>query len=146
MHTTVYAAQNALKTALSALSGLDNARVTLGHPASLEKDEVWVSGEVQDWQLEYRQSGLVARDEFYTLIVYCFASRTGKDFEGVRDRVAGYSTAVEDYLADNPTLGGTVMLATVISATLDEGISQDGRTRMAMQTLNVRCRAHVDAG
>jgi hypothetical protein len=108
--------------------------------------EIWVSGDAEEWGLQYRQSGLAARDEEYVLRINAFVMMTGADYEKVRDEVRTYTDAIEDALAADPTLGGAVMLATVTDASLDEGIGQDGRSRMVLETLGVRIKAHVDAG
>lgn len=146
MLTTIYDAQNHLKTALAASPALSGVRVSLGHPGKLTKEEIWVGGEAEDWNFTYRQSGLVSRDEEFTLRISCFVQKTGATYEKARDRVHELSDAVEEVLANDPTFGGLLMLATVTAATLDEGISSDGRTRMVLETLAVRCMAHVDAG
>lgn len=146
MRSSVYASQNALVSLLEGVSALSSATVSLGHPARLGKREVWVGGDVEDWRVEYRQSGLVARDEEYTLRVSVLVTMTGASYEKVRDEVRTYTDAIEDALAADPTLGGEVMLATVVDPTLDEAIGQDGRSRMVLETLGVRIKAHVDAG
>lgn len=147
MQTTVYAAQTALLGLLNGIPELSDATIQLGHPARFGKRDVWIGGDVEDWQLEYRQSGLVARDEFYTLRINVLVVLTGtNNYVKTRDAVKAYTDKIEEALGDDPTLGGAVLLATVTGATLDEGIGQDGRSRMVLETLAVRIRAHVDAG
>lgn len=146
MLSKVYTAQNRLYDALKASPALSGVRVSLGYPVKMGKEEVWIGGEVEGWQFEYRTSGLTSRDEEFTLRVNCYVSKTATTFKTARDRVQAISDAVEQVIQGDPTLGGEVLLMTVQNATLDEGVSSDGRTRMVLETLAVRINAHVDAG
>ena len=146
MLTTIYDAQNTLYGLLKAVPSLSGVRVSLGYPGALTKEEIWIGGEAEDWSFDYRTSALSSRDEEYTLRINCYVSKTGKSYEPARNRVRELSDIVEQVIASNQTLGGLAMLVTVPTATLDEGISSDGRTRMVLETLAVRVRAHVNAG
>jgi hypothetical protein len=146
MRSSVYDAQSALVGLLEGIPAASTANISLGHPARMGRREIWVGGDAEDWGVTYRQSGLAARDEEYVLRIHAFVMLTGADYTKVRDEVRTYTDAIEDALAANPTLGGAVMLATVTDPSLDEGIGQDGRSRMVLETLGVRIKAHVDAG
>lgn len=145
MRSVLWDAQDALLATIRAATFPDRHITTsLGRPATLETDAVWVGGEVDTWNSQYRVSGLVAKDEEFTLRVYVYAVKLG-GYEDARNRVRALSEVVEDALAADPTLGGTVMLATIERGGMAEAIMDDGRRRQVLLTLYVNCSAFVSA-
>lgn len=142
MRSQVWQAQEALYAALNSATWPGSVQVDLGTPANMERDSVWVSGEVDDWAAEYRTSGLAAKDEQFALRVHALSKRLG-NYLDARDRVKALGEVVEDAVAADHTLDGTVMLATIERSQLEDSLGEDGRTRMVLLTLWVRCAAHV---
>jgi hypothetical protein len=143
VHSRIYEAQTALLGLLQASTPLARIAKGLGAPAKFEQDHVWVSGEVDEWQRDYRQSGLASMDEQFTLRVHVLVRRSGATYGEVLTRVRVLAEAVEDAVNADYTLGGAVMLATVQRGTIDEAAGGDGRSRAVLMTLHVRCDAHV---
>mgnify|MGYP006273408095 CR=1 FL=1 len=141
--TQVWAAQDALLQALQAQTWDEPIKPVLGTPARMEADQVWVSGEVDQWSAQYRTSGLGTKDEVFTLRVHCLATRLGGGYTELRDRLAALGANVEDVLQDDFTLGGTVMLATIASQQVEEAMLDDGRRRQGLLTFFIECTAHV---
>jgi hypothetical protein len=143
MQSRIWDAQDALLTALQANATLSEVTLDLGAPGRLERQHVWISGEVEDWSLAYTTSGLVSRDEEFNLRIHVLVTMTGRSYVDARTRVVELGQAVEDVIADDVTLAGTVMLATVARGSIDEATGGDGRTRSVLLTIHVRCNAHV---
>lgn len=141
--TQAWAAQDALLTALQAQSWPVGVNPTLGTPARMESDSVWVSGEVEAWNAEYRVSGLRQKDETFTLRIHCLATRLGGDYASLRARLEEFGGIVEDAVEADHTLDGTVMLATITSQQVEETILEDGRRRQGLLTFFVECQAFV---
>lgn len=145
MRSSLWDAQDALYAALVAATWPDrHVQLSLGRPANLERDAVWVSGEVDNWTAQHRVSGLVAKDEEFTLRVYVYAVRLGT-YEDARDRVKALAEVVEDTVYASQTLDDTVMLATVDRGGMAEAIMDDGRRRQVLLTLYVNCSAFITA-
>jgi hypothetical protein len=142
MRSQIWQAQDALYQALSNATWPGSVQVDLATPPNMERDSVWVSGEVDDWSAEYRTSGLAAKDENFVLRVHVLSKRLG-NYTDARDRVKALGEVVEDAVGADHTLAGTVMLATIERSQLEDSLGEDGRTRMVLLTLWVRCRAHV---
>lgn len=144
MRTAAFSAQDALYAAIDAATYPGEVTRSLGVPARLEHDLVWVAGRIDDIANEYRVSGLGAVDERFTLNVHVFSRRRGT-LADVRDRAVELADAVDDALTADPTLGGTVMLATVVRRTAEESIDEDGRARGFLISLYVECSAYLTA-
>ena len=142
MRSQIWLAQDALFTALDDATWPGAVQVALATPANLERDSVWVSGEVDDWSAEYRTSGLAAKDEEFVLRVHVLSKRLG-NYTDARDRVKALGQVVEDAVHADHTLDDTVMLATIDRSQLEDSLGEDGRTRIVLLTMWVRCRAHV---
>ncbi len=142
MRSQIWLAQDALFTALDDATWPGTVQVALATPANLERDSVWVSGEVDDWSAEYRTSGLAAKDEEFVLRVHVLSKRLG-NYTDARDRVKALGQVAEDVVHADHTLDGTVMLATIDRSQLEDSLGEDGRTRIVLLTMWVRCRAHV---
>lgn len=142
MRSQIWAAQDALYQALRDATWPGSVQVDLATPPNMERDSVWVSGEVDDWNAEYRTSGLAAKDENFAMRVHILSKRLG-NYTDARNRVKALGEVVEDVIGADHTLDGTVMLATIDRSQLEDSLGEDGRTRLVLLTLWVRCRAHV---
>jgi hypothetical protein len=141
MNSKLYDAQDELKTLLDAAAGLNGVTKALGTPLKLSdlQEVVWVSGEVEDWNADFRVTALQAKDETFVLRVHCLVTRTG-DYKAARDRAKTFAQAVEDTIRNNYTLNGAVELAQVKSVALEEA-RLDERRHQVLITIYVACRA-----
>lgn len=144
VRSKLWDAQDELYALLDAASALNGVQVTLGRPTKEDTDSVWVSGEVSDWLAEYQVSGLAAKDETFSLRVGILCVRLGTEYVKVRNAVKALGEAVEDVVAANPTLGGTVMLAQIRNARVEETLT-DERHRAVQLSIDVECRAWLDS-
>lgn len=144
VRSKLWAAQDALYALLGASSGLSGADLYLGRPVSDEgRDLVWINGEVDQWSAEYQLSGLGAKNETFTLQVRIRVARPGATYTTSRDVCKAYGQAVEDVIADNHTLSGTVMLAQIANVRLEDTMV-DERTRAVYLVIEVTCQAWLD--
>jgi hypothetical protein len=142
MRSKVWEAQDALYAAIDAADFPGRLSVSLGLPGRFEPDNVWVSGEVDDWTSEYRASGLQSKEEVFDLKVNVYVTRLGT-YTDARDRCKEIGQVVEDAVAADFTLNGTVMLATIRRSQIEETVTEDGRARGVLLTLYVRCDSYV---
>ena len=140
--TKAWDAQDALLALLQAQTWPDNIRPALGTPARMDGDAVWVSGEVDDWNAEYRVSGLAQKDETFVPRVHCLVTRLGT-FVELRDRLESLGALVEDAIGQSYSLSGTVMLATIKQQQVEETMLDDGRRRQGLLTFFIECEAFV---
>lgn len=147
MQTKLWDAQDALYTLIHANSTLATQKVpvTLGDPGSREREHVWIGGEITDWTQEYGVSGLQARDEEFVIPIITVVVWTSEDYRTARARIKTIGEAIETTIAANPTLNGSVMLATITRMSTDEGAIPEERKRLIGLTQFVTCRAHVTA-
>lgn len=144
IRTRLWSAQDGLLTRLLAESWPNDVTPVLGIPGRLERDSVWISGEVDSWNAEHRVSGLTARDETFELRIHVLATRLGGDYATIRSAIQTYAALVENALYADPTLGGSVMLATVRAQQLEESMV-DERRRSGLLTYFVTCEAYAPA-
>jgi hypothetical protein len=139
MHLSVAPVQDALLVLIE--TALPGVEVGIS-PANIQPEHVWINGEVTELRRNYRQSGVVAADEQYELLVHLLTERADPDYLVVRDRMQALTDAVCDALAADPTLGGLAKLVVVARAQVEETF-KDESTRQMMTTLTVRCDVHV---
>jgi hypothetical protein len=144
VRSKLWAAQDALYALLQAEAGLARTQLTLGTPSDFQDENVWISGEVDNWTAIYAVTGLRAKDEQFTLRVGIVVQRLGNAYATPRDRAKELGQIVEDVIGANHTLSGTVELANITSARLEETM-MDERRRAVGLSINVTCRAWLDA-
>ena len=137
--SALWAAEDALATLLEA-ADLGAAKFTHGTPTKFGRDNVWIDGEVEEWQAEWQVSGLGAKDETFGLKVVVLCARAALDYVTPRNAVRDLAVLVEDAIAADHTLGGTVELAATGTYRKEEALLDD-QTRAVKLTLTVRCRA-----
>lgn len=139
MPTAIWDAQDALLTAVrTGVTG--GVPVTLGAPAEKQQTHVWISGDVDVWEQDYRTSGLGAKDETFVLQVEALVMRSASDYATPRARMQSLLSEIEAAIVADYTLGGAVMLAQVERITMDEGVT-DEKQRAIGATVFVRCSA-----
>lgn len=144
MHSRLWEAQDALYAMLRAVTFADrDVTVSLGRPATMDVNAVWVDGGVDTWDAAYRVSGLAAKEEEFTLKVNVYAVALG-DYVDARNRVKAMGDEVEAAVVADYTLDGSVMLATISRGGMAEGIMDDGRRRQCLLTLYVKCSAYMN--
>lgn len=130
VRSKLWSCQDALysivETAVSPLLARDGL-VTLGNPADLMPENVWVSGQVDDWNTDWKVSGLGAKDEDFTFRVSIAVIRLGSEYLEARERVEVLAQAIEDAIAANPTLNGEAMLAKIVSLRLEDTLVDERR-------------------
>lgn len=120
-------------------------QVTLGNPiGDLLPENVWVSGQVDDWTTDYRVSGLGAKDETFTLRVSIAVIRLGTEYLTARDRVNEIAQTIEQALHANPTLSNTVMLAKISSFRLEDTLVDERRRGVGLN-IYVTCQAWLNS-
>lgn len=144
MLSKVWDAQDALYDALVASGSFTDAQLTFGTPTRDQPVMVWVHGQVDDWAMQYRVSGALAKDEQFTLRVSIAVTRLGVDYRPAREEVRALAQAVEDVVAADVTLGGVVELAVIERGQLEDSLVDD-RHRGVGITLFVRCRAWLNS-
>jgi hypothetical protein len=144
VRSALWNAQDALYALLGAAGTLNGAQLSLGRPTRDEPSQVWVSGETEVWNAEYAISGLGAKDETFTMRVNVQVTRLGTEYVKARDDVKELGQAVEDVIADNPTLSGTVELAQISASRLAETLTDERHRTVALQ-IDVSCRAWLNA-
>lgn len=141
MDLALFATQDALATLVTA--ALPGVEVTLGTPGNIEPEHVWIPGETPSpISRVYRQSGVVAADERFDVLIHILTERRDPDYTAVRDRIKAMGDAITTALAADPTLGGLLKLCVVVQAQPEDTFKDDA-TRQMMLTLTVRCDAHV---
>lgn len=139
MPTAIWDAQDALLEAVrGGVSG--GVPVTLGSPAEKQKTHIWISGDVDVWEQDFRTSGLGAKDETFVLQVEVLVMRSASDYATPRAKIRTILEEIEAAIVADYTLGGSVMLAQVERITLDEGVT-DEKERAIGATVFVRCSA-----
>lgn len=115
-------------------------QVTLGNPTGdLMPENVWVSGQVDDWTTDHRVSGLGAKDETFVLKVSVAVVRLGTEYLKARQRAQEIAQDVEDAIAANPKLNNTCELAKITSFRLEDSLVDERRRGVGI-TLFVTCR------
>jgi hypothetical protein len=132
-----------VKRAVQDTQGYGRTPVDVGWPATLQSTHVWVGTRLVDWRQEWVVSGLGGKDEHLTIPVYVYALRRGSTFEVVRKPLDDLAKAITAELATDYNLGGSVMLAQVERAELEEGPRPEEGSREGGVTLYVRIHEYV---
>lgn len=128
VRTKLWDCQDALYALVDAAVTLDrDGQVTLGNPATLSPENVWVSGQVDDWNTDWKVSGLGSKDEDFVLRVSVAVIRLGSDYLGARQRLQEIGQDIEDAIAADPTLGGAAQLAKITSFRLEDSMVDERR-------------------
>lgn len=127
-----------VETAVTPLLGRDGL-VTLGNPPELLAENVWVSGQVDDWSTDWKVSGLGSKDEDFTLRVSIAVIRLGSEYLEARARVEEIAQEIEDAISANPTLSGNAMLAKIATFRLEDTLVDERRRGVGLNIyVNVR--------
>lgn len=145
MNSKLYDAQDELKSLLIGAPDLAGVPKHLGTPIKLDtlREVVWISGEVEEWNQEYRVTGLQAKDESFTIKVHVLVTKSG-DYEATRNRARALAAAVEETISANYTLNDTVELAQIRAGAVEEA-RLDDRQHQVLITLYINCRAWLTA-
>lgn len=131
----LYAIVEAAVSPILAKDGL----VTLGNPAELMPENVWVSGQVDDWNTDWKVSGLRAKDEDFTFRISIAVVRLGSEYLEARQRVEEIAQEIEDAISADPTLSGHAMLAKIVSFRLEDSLVDERRRGVGLNMyVNVR--------
>lgn len=104
-------------------------------PGGPQADHVWVSAEAE-CQLDVAEATARQRLERGTVTVHVLCTRIARDCGVARDAALTLAAAAEGAIASDPTLGGLVWLARVVSVKGEEAVLDD-RQRQYGVTLTV---------
>ena len=128
MRTSAFGAQRALYDLIVADPALVGVVCYYGGVVGQVPEEfISISGEVENGSQQYEASGLVAKSETYDLRVEIFTQFATVDYVLVQERLRDLSTPIERIIHDNPTLNGTVMLASVGRFRMEEAVYEGMR-------------------
>lgn len=148
LHTSTFAAQDALLAALLAAPALAEWERQYGLPAGRPSERhIWIDEQVDNWEQAIRASGTpAARDETFRLTVYVYSRRTGATAAEVRAEVKGAADVVADLVGQAPFLGGAVLYAEITGGRY-EGAFADaaGTQREGALRIDVSCTAFLVA-
>ena len=141
--TRVAAAQDALKTLIDADATLGAIKTDLGAPTSIQKpDHLWIAGEVTDWrqQVVLTTTGPSSvREEFFTLTVEIWVTKTADAYITARDRAITLMQALEGVIRANATLTSNVRHADIADVSMHEAFADHERQ------MNIRVRVNCTA-
>tara|TARA_R110000803_G_scaffold79437_1_gene145049 strand:+ start:723 stop:1172 length:450 start_codon:yes stop_codon:yes gene_type:complete len=108
--STMYAVKTKLLTLLQDDAGLSAVQVTYGDPGGAMRRESIFMGDINssDQFPEVLASGRRRRLEEYTLDVHVFVQSKAAGLQEAEQRAVSLASTVENVVADNPQLGGTV--------------------------------------
>jgi hypothetical protein len=143
MTTSLWTAQDALRSQMLAQAAFAAVGVDLGTPSTRDSDTVYISGSVTSWAQEYGVSSLAFKDETFTLQVVMQFARLGATYVEMRDLIAPYLEALNQAVRGTDgrsDLGNAVMLAQIADLELMEDVL-DERTRQLTAVARIDCRA-----
>jgi hypothetical protein len=137
------AAEDGLLAAINGRAALAAVPVELGDPGAGVRDEhIWIAEEatadqVSDLSSQYDPLG--GREETFELNVRVMATRSGNDYEALRNRSVELVTEVETAVAEDRKLGGAVEDCEVRRIERGSGATEAGR--LILTTVVVEARA-----
>ncbi|MDP1877979.1 MAG: hypothetical protein Q8M17_10550 [Actinomycetota bacterium] len=144
LQTKAFDAQDQLVTLLDAQAGLDGWTVAFGLPAAREEKHLWVDEQVEEWTQGEQSTGIVTKDEAFTLSVFIYVRRTGADAQEIRDEIKAAAGIVASVIGTQPFLGGSVMYASIVSGEYDGAFADaEGRAREGVLNLKIGCLAFL---
>lgn len=143
-NTKAFDAQDSLLGLLQAETNLAAWTIDYGLPSRRDEQHIWIDEYVGNWSQGGDTSGLLSKDEGFLCQVYIYTRKTDATAKEVRDEIEGAAGYVADIVADNPTLGGNVVYATISGAAY-EGAFQDerGLTREGVLRLDITSTAFL---
>ncbi len=123
------AAEDALKSILTARLALAAVRVDVGYPAPApEPEHIWIGGEYEDWEQETITTD-PDKQETFTVPVKIIVQQSTEAYTDVRNRLFALVAEVEEAVRADPKLANTVWEAEVIGARRgpSEHLTDDGR-------------------
>ena len=144
LNTKAFAAQDARVAGLQAAAGLAAWTVEFGLPAVRGEMHVWVDEHVEEWRQEAPTTGLVSREESFTLDVYLYARMTDAGALEVRDAITAAAAVVQNVIGSAPFLGGVALMAQVSGGEYDGAFADpEGRSREGLLLLKVECQTFL---
>lgn len=131
--TAIVAARQALVAALDALSALDGIPVSYSYAAKLadgsNREFIYGGGSSEATVAQSAMkgpTGRIKRDESATWALHVMVVKPGEVTTEAGDaRAVAIGTVIENYIAANPTLGGTVLFARISSWSLTSNFDDD---------------------
>lgn len=132
----LWAAQDALLTALEAQPSLADVATGIGFPKNIQPDHVWIAGVASGSVVTELSGDQAPSDETFRLKVLVYAQRAD-DYTVVRDQIKYLVRAVVGALSSD-AFAAVVPAWTISAYELDEGT--DGQKRQLALELTVECR------
>lgn len=143
--TKAFDTQDALVAALRADSALSAWTVEYGIPAGRpDEQHIWVDEQVENWTQDTATTGLVARNEGFTLSLYVYDRRTDATAQELRDEIKAAASVISDVIGSTPFLGGVVLMAQITGATYEGAFADpEGRSREGVLKLDIGCMSFI---
>lgn len=136
------AAEDGLLAAIADRAGLAGVPVRLGDPGSgVRPEHIWIAEEATARQvsdLSSQDTPLGGREENFELRVLIVATRSGDDYETLRDRATALCLEVEEAVRTTRKLGGAVEDSEVIQIERVSGATETGRAILTTVTVMAR--------
>jgi hypothetical protein len=142
--TKAFDTQDSLLDLLQDSQDLADWTIDYGLPSRRDELHIWIDEDIDDWSQSGDTSGLVSKDEAFSLKVYIYDRKTAANAKDIRDEIKAAAGYVADIIGSAPFLGGTVLYATIVSAQY-EGAFQDseGQVREGVLLLTIGCQAFI---
>ena len=144
-NTKAFDTQDALVAALKAEPALSEWTIDYGIPAGRPQEQhIWVDETVENWTQDTATTGLVSKNEGFTLALYIYDKRTGATAQELRDEIKAAASIISDVIGSSPFLGGVVLLAQIVGASYEGAFADpEGRSREGVMKLNIGCQAFI---
>ena len=144
--TKAFGAQDALVAALKDAEGLEAWTIDYGLPSRREEQHIWVDERLSDWNQANDTTGLVSKQETFSIVVYIYSRLTGASAIEQREDIRAAADIVSSVIGSAPFLGGAVFYARIAAAEFDTAFADpEGRKREGLLQLTVQCSAYLSA-
>lgn len=133
----LWAAQDALKSALRTTVEPLGVTVDLGHPDTVQPEHVWISGDAEG-TAEYMESGNAPSNEQFVLTVHILCTYAAVDYADTRARLKQILAAVTAGLSSASFVPDAVDQARASRWQVDEGRNGEGHRQIGL-SLEITC-------
>lgn len=143
--STIVAVKQALVTQLKALDGMGAVSVSYAHPGERGSKEILYCGAVRngDHEAVALKAGRRRREENYDLDIEIAVSGTRLTEARSETRAIVIGTLVEEYLADNPTIGDVPNVRFVVVSGIEMQTITTTNGPLTQLTLTVSIKARL---
>ncbi len=134
--------EDGLLALLAARPALDGVKQQAGDPGADLRTEHIFTIELATADQSWADSSGAEKSEELSLTVVVYVARKGAAYTDLRDRAQALAGEIEQAIADDPTLSGSVWDASVTRVERDGGIAGDN-VRVAVLSLTVSATAFL---